>query len=1020
MAGGDAGGAERKIVTVLFCDLVGSTALGDRLDPEALQAVLAAYFDRMRAIAEHHGGIVEKFIGDAVVSVFGMPTVHEDDAERAVRCALAMRDALAGLNDPLRPRFGVELAVRMGVNSGMAVASGETLAPGDAVNVSARLERAAAPGEILVGRDTMALTREVVVYGEPRELSLAGKPVPELAWPALELASRRARVRSWFVGRAPELEALTESLEQAIRERTPRTAVVLGEPGIGKTRLVEEFAARATGRAACYAGSCRPYGESSPLQPLGEILRTEVGVLDLDPPPAVAVALRKRLEARHDAAEASLLEAQLAPLLGAARPSAPSGPELVWALRRYLERLALAHPTAIVLDNLQWAAQALLDTVFELADTVVGAPLFLVCLGRPELREGVAELLGQERCTLLVLRPLAASEGRTLLADLRRRTAAAFRDDVEDAIVRRSQGNPLFLEEIAAAAAEEGDASGVPTSLRALISARLDLLPPTVKAVAQCAAAVGEIFWDEALRAACVDDASTVGSALRLLRTRGFIEEEPASTFVGARQFRFHHALIREVAYASIPVAERRRIHRLMAAWLAGRTGERTELVAQAAHHFERALALPDPARLEEPDPGLVRAAADAFLRAGDHAAAQAAHADAAIWFERAVGTLDRAGAEPPLRCRALLGLGEALLRDGAVARSRRVFAEAAAIARLHRLPDALASAALGAGGGHTFDVEPFAVDERLEVATEILALARASGDRDLALLGQRWLIVTLLELGEVEAVHREIETYTALAEELRQPYHRWFADVYRATCALLAGRLGEAGTLMQRALDTGVRVRADVAAEFYALQLFQLRDLEGRLGEMEPAIRLYEERFRDAPAHRVALALVLVETGRAEEARRELEGLAARGLADLPRDTTWAFAVACLARVAAALGDAARAEELGALLEPYADRAVVVGPATACLGSAAYYLGILAGAAGRRDDALAHLERAARANERMGARPSLARTLHAWGSLLAGSTDPAERRQAESLLARAAALFEEMGMPAPGRTDGG
>ena len=1086
--------AERKLVTVLFCDLVGSTALGEQLDPEGFQAVLGAYFDRMRKLSESFGGVVEKFIGDAVVTVFGIPSVHEDDAERAVRCALAMHDALAGLNDTLRPRFGVELVTRIGINTGVALASAEALATGDVMNTAARLEQAAAPGEILVGRETMMLTREVIEYGAARPIVVKGKTEPMQGWLATNLASRRLRPRSPFVGRTAELESLTAVVERSIRERKPQVVVVIGEPGIGKTRLVDEFAARTTGRAAVYRGTCPPFGESSPWMPMIEIVRSEAQISDLDPPEAASRKLRKRLQSRHDDAEVPVIEAQLAPLLGALRRTAPSGPELVWALRRYLEGLSLEGPTVLVLDNLQWGAQTLMETVLELADTIDKVPLIVLCSGRSELRDRIAGLLGQDHTTLVTLEALSGEQSRTLIANLREQASASWGDHIEGSIASRGQGNPLFLEEIAAMAAEEGGTGGIPHSLQALISARLDLLASEAKRVAQCCAAIGDVFWDASAWAVSGSEgeAAGVATALRVLRTRGFVEEEGSSSFLGTRQYRFHHALIREVAYSSISKADRFRVHRAAAEWLDERAGDRPEFFAQVALHFDRALELANVVwPLQAPDETLVEAALASFVRAGHQASAVVAYDEAARWYTSAIHALDLSEDDPALRCNLLLSLGDVRQREGQTILARAAFVDAADLARRHAMPEQLARAALGFGGGQTFDIPPFTVDrelvalleealdalgqgdggmrarvlgrlavalyfsdeqerraelgreavdmarrvgdtgalayalsarrfalwgpetldERLEVATEILDLAKSVGDRDLTLLGHRWRIVSLLELGDLPAVARQIEEYAELAEELKQPYQLWFAEVFGAMHASLEGRLEDAETLMQRALEVGSRAQGENAVQFFAAQLLTLRDHQGRLLEMEPAIRAYADQFPEIIAIRAALAWIYAVEGRHEDARANFDLAAANDFADLPRDTTWLLTLTMLSHACAILGDAARAKVLYDLFAPYASRTIVAGPAIVCLGSAARYLGILAATTGRMADATRHFEVAIDMNDRMGARPYLAHTLREYGTLLAGADDPSDRSRAHELFDRAAALYAELGM---------
>ena len=1091
---GAAGAAERKLVTVLFCDLVGSTALGNQLDPEAFQAVLGAYFDRMRKLCESFGGIVEKFIGDAVVAVFGMPNVHEDDAERAVRCSLGMRDALAGLNDTLRPRFGVELSTRIGINTGVAVASSEVLATGDVLNTASKLEEAAQPGEIFVGRDTMMLTRDAIEYGDPRTVAVEGKAEPISGWPAIRPASRRTRPRARFIGRGPELETLTAAVERAIKDASPQIVVVLGEPGIGKTRLIDEFAARTTGRASVYRGTCVPYGQASAWTPIVEVVRAEAQILELDPPDIALRKLRKRLEARHDDAEASVLEEQLGPLLGALRRTAPSGPEMVWALRRYFESLAREGPLVLVLDNLQWAAQTLVETGLELSDTIAPVPLVVVCVGRPELRERIAQLLGQDRTTVVLLDALDDTQSKTLVENLRHQLVGPWESGLENVIAARGQGNPLFLEEIAAMAAEEGGAGGIPHSIHALISARLDLLPSEAKRAAQCAAAVGDTFWDGTVWALASEtgDDESIATALRILRTRGFVEEVPSSAFLGTRQFQFHHTLLREVAYSSVSKRDRYRLHRAAAEWLEGRGGDRPEFFPAIAHHFERALDLSvESSPLSPPEEPLVEAALAAFVRAGHLAAAQVAHEEAAHWYERAIRTIGLSDDDPVLRCNLVLALGEVRLRAGLPSESRAAFTEAVAIARQHGMREQLARAALGMGGGQTFDIPAFAVDsellavldealtalgpedsalrarvvgriavalyfsedrerrnemarqaleiarrvgdhgalayalsarrfalwgpesayERLEVAQEILALAEKSEDRDLTLLGMRWHILTLLELGDTATAWRHVERYALVAEEVKQPYNTWFAEVFRAMRALLEGRLEEAEVVMQRALEIGAPAQGETAVQFWAAQLLTLREHQGRMHEMEPAIRAYADQFPTTLPVRAALAVVLSEMGKEEEARAEFEIVAAAGFRNLPADATWLLTLSFLARTAASLGDADRAKVLYELFSPYAERSVVTGPAITCLGAAARYLGLLAETTGDVTTAEDHFHHAIELNQRMGARPYLAHSLREYGELLLRKGDAESRSQALELLERAATIYRTVGM---------
>ena len=640
-------GAERKIVTALFVDLVGSTALGDRLDPETVRHIQTAYFDRMRSVAEKLGGTVEKFIGDAVAVVFGVPHAHEDDAERSISCALEMQSALDTLNDTLRPRLGIELTVRIGINTGEADVStygGESLTSGDVVNTAARLEQAASAGEILVGRETMLSARDSVNFDGPRRVEAKGKAEPVEAWVAVSIGGPQRRRRAPFVGRRHELQRLHATLGRAAQGDGPQVVLIFGEPGIGKSRLVDQLARETTDEAALYRGTCPPYGEGTSWLPLSEVLRAEAQIADSDAPEASMHKLRARLSRRHPDDEARIIETQLAPLLATGPSSAVSGPELVWALRRYLESLAHEQTTLLVLDDLHWATDTLLETLQELVDAMAPSRLVFVCEARPELKGRISELLTDDRVTVMELRRLSDKESRQLAATLQDALGAEPSEEATASIATRAAGNPLFVEEMTAMVAEEGNSDSVPRSLRTLIAARLDLLPSEAKRVVQGGAVIGNVFWDRAVAAVIGDGDSTamIGSALRTLRKRGLLQEEPGSGFLGHREFHFHHALTRDVAYASIPKGERSTMHRRSALWLKEKHRSRPDLIVSIAHHFETALVLSQEiSPLEAPDPSLVEAAAESLLEAGLWTASYAALPEAIDLLRRAVNASD-------------------------------------------------------------------------------------------------------------------------------------------------------------------------------------------------------------------------------------------------------------------------------------------------------------------------------------------------------------------------------------------
>jgi class 3 adenylate cyclase/tetratricopeptide (TPR) repeat protein len=865
---------ERKLVTALFCDYVGSTGLGERLDPEALRNVQASYFDRMGSVVQRFGGTLEKFIGDAVVAVFGVPLAHEDDAERAVRCGLAMRDALEGLNDSLRPRLGIELDVRIGIATGEALVSGgeDALATGDVMNTAARLEQGAGPGEILVARETMQLSWDVIAFGSSRLLEARGKREPLEAWAAEQVAPRGGRVRARLVGRERELQVLAGAVEEAIRSETTRVVVVLGEPGIGKTRVAEEFAERVTGRALVYRGACPPYGEGAAWLALAQVVQADTRIADDDSPEVALVRLRERLALRHPPAEAAVIEAQLAPLVGAARSPVASGAELLWALRRYLEALASRAPTVLVLDDLHWASENLLELIAELVETIAAVPLVIVGQGRPELREQLAGVVASEHTQTLEVGPLSLEEARRLAGSL----------NLDEAGVERAEGNPLFLEELAAMASETRGTAVIPQSLRALIGARLDLLPPEAKRAVQVGAVVGDVFWDAVV--STVLGTAVQNSVFRVLRTRGLVDEDVSSPFVGARQFRFHHALIREVAYESVSKQERGELHQRVATWLEERTAEHPSLSVSVAHHLDRALSLTrEVSPLEAPDPKLVEAAVAAQWRATEWAETNAAQSDSLHFARRAAALAE---SSPILRARFRARLASALVASGVHDEGLGVAEE---VLEEHPSDDARAYALVALAQVARDRSDPAGIRAHAEPALELAQASRLDA------LEVR--VLTLLAWADIaEGRHSDAEARMALAAEI---------CLRRGDLAGAGMAVGVAGVnaMWRGALDQA-EAHATVALRYGAESgslrargqtqslLAHLRREQGRLEEAvehgRERLRLELEvgdTFKAVGACALTLAQPLLLLGRLDEAWQVLEKgaqLAAR------IDATW------------------------------------------------------------------------------------------------------------------------------------
>jgi class 3 adenylate cyclase/tetratricopeptide (TPR) repeat protein len=625
---------QRKTVTVVFCDLVGSTRLGESQDPEVVRRMLERYFERMKAIVERHGGTVEKFIGDAVVAVFGVPVAHEDDALRALRAAAEMRAALPEL----------EVEARLGVNTGEIVTSGfGTLVTGDAINVAARLEQAAAPGEVLVGAATLALVADAASVEELVPLELKGKAEPVAAFRLLAIGDAPERAHgSRFVGRADELAHLKVAWARVLESGRGELVTILGEPGVGKSRLITEFTAGLD--APVVVGRCLSYGEGITYFPVVQVIR-QIGVLDLSGP--------------------------LAAVMGESDETT-SPEEIAKAFRELLEGAA---PLVVVFDDVQWGEETFLDLCADLSST--GAPLLVVSVARPELADRRPDWEVSLR-----LEPLPPEEVEELIP-------AAFPGALRERISRAAGGNPLFVTEMVAMAAEVGNEVAVPGTLKALLAARIDQLEGAERAVLECGSVEGEVFHHGPLQVlAGAKVTPELGSLVRkeLIRPdTGLLSAEEA--------FRFCHLLIRDAAYDGLPKASRAEMHERLADWLEEHGNElieRDELVGyhlEQAHRYRTELGQPGSATVR-----LARRAAARLAAAGHRANRRGDYPAGANLFERALALgvedpLDRARVQVDLSA-ALFelrrsGEAEALLaavRDGATSNEARALADRALV----------------------------------------------------------------------------------------------------------------------------------------------------------------------------------------------------------------------------------------------------------------------------------------------------------------------------------------------------
>ncbi len=603
---GPTGREVRKTVTVLFCDVTGSTSLGDERDPESVRRVMARYFEQARAAVERHGGTVEKFIGDAVMAVFGIPTLHEDDALRAVRAAAELRERLADLNGELERDWGIRLETRTGVNTGEVVTgSAETLVTGDAVNVAARLEQVAAPGEVLLGATTYALVRDAVFVEPVEPVELKGKREPVPAYRLLEVrqgaVGRERRMDSPMVGRERQLASLLRAFDNATSDRACHLLTILGSAGVGKSRLVEEFLRSLPQETRVLRGRCLPYGEGITFWPLAEAVREAAGIGEQDDPAQAARKVASLLEGEQEAEQIAEHVASLTGLVAAT----PGGKEEgFWAVRKLFERLASDRPLVAVFDDIHWAEPTFLDLIEHVADWSREAPLLLVCLARPELLDARPTWGGGKlNATSLSLEPLSAEESEQLVANLLGQ--AELVDEARVRITEAAEGNPLFVEEMLGILIDDGllvrrnnhwsatadlSSVSVPPNIQALLSARLDRLDDEERSVIERASIEGKVFHLGGVSTLLPEDRrASLTRHLSMLVRRELIR--PARTaFAGEEAFRFRHVLIRDAAYEAIPKTIRADLHERFAAWLEQKARERlSEYEEILAYHLEQA-----------------------------------------------------------------------------------------------------------------------------------------------------------------------------------------------------------------------------------------------------------------------------------------------------------------------------------------------------------------------------------------------------------------------------------------------
>ncbi|HET6791746.1 MAG TPA: adenylate/guanylate cyclase domain-containing protein [Actinomycetota bacterium] len=996
----------RKVVSIVFADVTGSTALGERLDPEALRRVMGRYFDEMAAVIERHGGTVEKFIGDAVMAVFGIPRLHEDDAVRAVRAAIGMREALETLNRDLEREHGEGLAARIGVNTGEVVAgdpaAGQRLVTGDPVNVAARLEQAAPPGEILLGDPTYRLVKDAVEVEPVDALALKGKeervPAFRLLAVSAGAAGHERHLDSPMVGRAKELSLLEHALERSVSARTSDLFTLMGPAGVGKSRLVHEFLSGAAAGATVLRGRCLSYGDGITLFPLAEVIHRAAGILDTDPP---AVARGKLAAVLTGAPEADRAAGLVAGLFGWGEPGATE--DAFWAVRKLLEHLAREHPVVLVFDDIHWGEPTFLDLIEHLADWTREAAVLLLCIARPELlevRPGWGG--GKMNATSILLEPLPTDEASQLVDNLLGR--ADIPQTARHRILEAAEGNPLFVEEMLAMLIDDGllrlkdgawraveDLADVtvPPTIHLLLAARLDRLDAEERAVIERGSVEGKVFHSGAVTSLSPQTARpNVRSRLLALARKELIRPDRPE-FAGEDAFRFRHLLIRDAAYQAMPKEHRAELHERFAGWLEEAARDRmAEYEEILAHHLEQAYRY-------RAELGAVDERARAVAaRAVEHLASSAARADDRGDLSSARSLLERCIelAEGDARARGMVALAELLQELGEYTDAYRTAVQAIEAAEaVGDRHSALRAEIVRIRNGLSIDPTRTMAAAR-EDAERVLAEADRLGDQivgDLAILA---IGLQSFFLGQTAEAMRTLDQLSDRAPSMGRreraevaaqlvvcahfgwvPVADAFAVLDRAAELRGDSLAGRAHDLKVRGAVTGMRGRFDEARAMFdeADALYdelgapmigvatnqvvaETLRLEGRLEDAERVLRQMYEAYSAMGETGFnstvcgVLAAVLCDEGRFEEAdtfaRRSRE-LAAED--DFASQSEWRTAEA---RV---LLDRGRFDEALRL----ADQAIEIADVTDYLDRRAdchEVRGLVLGAAGRGDDARA------------------------------------------------------------------
>ena len=964
---------ERRPITAVFVDIVGSTSRAEQLDPEDVLALLEPYYMELRNVLEGHGGVVEKFIGDAVVALFGAPVAHEDDPERAVRAGLGILTAITALNeeDPTR-----ELRVRVGITTGEAIVSldarvdeGRGMAWGDVLNTAARLQSAAPVNGVLVDGRTYRACASAILFEEAEPVVAKGKVEPVSVWTAVGVrdgATRAGAVRSPLVGRDDELALLDGLRLRVVESRLPALAVVVAEPGLGKSRLLGEIASRADD-ARVHWGRCLSYGEGITYWPVSEILRDAAGILTSDDGDTVATKLDALLGElpTGDPDQLRTIAAALSHLVGAR--TTPRGSystaeisqaEVHWGIRRALELLAELSPVVLVFEDLHWAEPALVELIESLLDG--DGPILVLASARPEIASAHPVLLeGGDRRVVLDLESLTSEQSEQLVSTLLAVLVERGLDTTTlERLVRNARGNPLFLEETAQMLLDSGvvdsaavEALPIPDNVQALVASRLDALPAPERRLAQHASVAGSIFWSGA--AARLDGTPAADPLLEALERRSFVNEHEQTTIEAEREWEFRHVVIREVAYGRLPKGRRVGLHVRFADWISELPGSDEEFVEILAYHLEHACKLGREVGRTDVPPPIDRAVA-ALARAGEKAERREGVREAHRFYTRALQLIDeadeggrldlrlrRAGTlialgelnastdeliditaqsrrllRPEILCEALTRLGNVDMKQGRAGDARAHLEEAARVAselgddRL-RIRAAFELSALKGDFEGTIDAALADLDEGI-------ALATANDDLALRTEGHLRLGMLLLNVGRLREADEHLTRCASLAGEFGS-----LKDDARATAMLALvkhyrGADDEAELLARQAYEWFERT-ADSYFQIQNLRLLAMLALErgDRLAEAELHVGEALSLARDGggwllyETYRLQ-ARVLVVGGRLDEARTLLAEVAV----GLPAEDPYVRAAVRL--MEATVASAAREREIA--LDAYRD----------------------------------------------------------------------------------------------------